>query len=174
MFRFLVLLLSLCLPIGCIAESHHFYAFIMHATHEEPYDEQAWNESVGLVKQLQEQCEATAHDESFEAFMASIDEAIQTIKSIFALYNNKQGLSVTTRLVRTPYVPADYESGLFIAIDSTMDNTSPENYYAIEQLMEGREGIYTPHDMNSIVDLLQIIKPVVEKTNGEIWLRVHY
>lgn len=141
-----------------IKPQDHFYAFIMHATHEENYDHVAWQKGSDLIESL-----VNYYEENKSNLDADIDKAITTIKDICVLYNNKLGLHIEVRIARNPYkFPFQ---GLFISIDSLMEDTSLENYNRIDALLKNFE---TCNNEKDILPILEIIKPVISLTNGNI------
>jgi hypothetical protein len=152
----------------CVEAHERFYAFIMHATHDENYDHFTWQKSVELFNALRKQCDDTVSDKSFEAFMANVDGALKTIQNIFDLYKNKCGLNIYMQIHREPFeCPSN---GLFISIDSeNLEATPLENYEEIKALLFNAE----KNNGNYPDNILDVVRPVLELSFGEIGLNVN-
>jgi hypothetical protein len=164
-------IILLCVTTSLIASDNHFYAFVMHATHDATYDHDTWQKSVELIESLSKQCEDTAYDESFGAFLASVDAAVKTIQTIVALYHNKSGLNLDMHLLSEPFENPTH--GLFISIDSALEYTSENRCAYIESIIANCKTACSKDKEQRVLDILQIINKVVSLSVGDVWIRVH-
>jgi hypothetical protein len=164
MIKKIFLSLLLFTQICSVAAEDRFYAFVMHATHDEVYDHKIWQQSVELIESLVRFYEENESNSP----VIDINTAIQCIKDIFEVYKDRHGLHVTMCIYRKPFqFPTQ---GLFISINSAIEETSLENYNRIEALLKDFDGTSANvDDAKNMPQILELIQPVVSCTHGNIY-----
>jgi hypothetical protein len=148
----------------------HFYAFVMHVTHEQEYDHDAWNESTRMIQELGEICQDVDDcDRNWQSLTLCIDAVVETIQNVFMLCNGKSGINMRIRLLREPeYEP---ENGLYISLDSALEMTSARNFHRIETMLAEIDFLEQEDEEHGL-NMLKLIRPVLLLSAGNVWIRV--
>jgi|GEM_PF-3302510 hypothetical protein len=165
--------LSLALLCGIASYTHadeHFYAFVMHVTHEKEYDRPAWAESTRLLQELGEICQNLDGEErNWQSLTVCIDAVVETVQHVFTLCKGKSGIHISLRLLRDP--EPDPEHGLYISLDSALEMTSARNFHRIETMLAELDFL-DQEDEDHTLNILKVIRPVLLLSAGNVWIRV--
>jgi hypothetical protein len=165
--------IGFALLFGALSYTHtdeHFYAFVMHVTHEKEYDRTAWIESTRILQELGGICQDFDDcDRSWESLTVCIDAVVETIQHIFTLCKNKHGINIAIRLLREP--EPDPEHGLYISLDSALEMTSARNFHRIETMLSEVDFL-DQEDEDHALNMLKMIRPVLLLSAGNIWIRI--
>lgn len=162
--------LALISALSYMHADEHFYAFVMHVTHEQEYDRAAWAASTRIIQELGEICQETDDCErDWKSLTICIDAVVETIQNIFTLCNGKAGINIRIRLLREP--EDDPEDGLYISLDSALEMTSARNFHRIETMLAEIDFL-DQEDEEHTLNILKVIKPVLLLSAGNVWIRV--
>jgi hypothetical protein len=164
------LTLALISALSYAHADEHFYAFVMHVTHDDVYDRAAWQESTHLLQTLGEICQGSDDQErNWQSLTVCIDAVVETIQNIFTICNGTSGINVCIRLLREP--EEEPENGLYISLDSALEITSARNFHRIETMLAEIDFL-DQEDEDHELNMLKMIRPVLLLSAGNIWIRV--
>lgn len=162
--------LTLISALSYIHADEHFYAFVMHVTHEQEYDRTAWIESTRILQELGQVCQDVDDcDRNWQSLTVCIDAVAETIQNIFTLCNGKSGINFRIRLLREPEEEPDH--GLYISLDSALEMTSARNFHRIETMLAEIDFL-DQEDEDHTLNILKVIRPVLLLSAGNVWIRV--
>ena len=171
MYKTILALAILYSAMSCAQTNEHFYAFVMHVTHDNVYDRIAWHDSSRMLQMLGEICQNSDKQErNWQSLTICIDAVIETIQNIFTCCKDKQGINISIRLLREP--EDDPEHGLFISLESALEMTSARNAHRIETILTEIDFIEQEDEEEHVLNILKMIRPVLLLSAGNVWIRV--
>lgn len=162
------------LLIGCgnfiDAQSIAHYSLIMHVTHDaRDYSKAQWQKSVSSISTLAKNCNENSNDTSAQAFSANQKEAIKTIKDVFLLCQNADGLYFEINIFNELVTPPS--NGLVIGLRySIEESTSLENKNKIDMLMTT---LHNTNDKETLINNLNNLDWAFNLLSGQASLDVH-
>lgn len=171
MKKFALLCLILVNPCYPETASEIYYKFCLHVTHSEQYSHQKWKGCESLISSLIKQCESTKDDTSAQAFNASQQEAIATIKKICALCINEPSLQTAIDISSTTLQMP--QKGLLILLEYHIAQTTPEeNKIKIDNLIKNLQENNTYEKREILLGNLSHLETIFNLSSGESRLLV--